>query len=92
MATKQMEYMEIEGYVQAIAIENNNGHDKKVITVSTADDQVLFVEFQGKARKLVREIIPQDKVRIRFKFNGKVSKIGRKYNNIIGKSIKILST
>jgi len=79
--------MEIEGRVEAIGNENNNGHEKKVITLATGKDNVLFVEFQGRNRGLVKDVSTGDRVRIKIRFNGKVSNLGRRYNNIIGKSL-----
>lgn len=80
--------MEIEGIVEAINKENNNGHDKKVLTIAAGKNNTLFVEFQGKLMEKVRDVNPNDRVKVKIRFNGKVSQIGRRYNNIIGKSIK----
>ena len=80
--------MEITGVVEAINNENNNGHDKKELTIAAGKNNTLFVEFQGKTMEKVWDISPNDKVKVNIRFNGKVSKIGRRDNNIVGKSIK----
>lgn len=83
--------LEINGSIAEIATENNNGRDKKVIEVHAGRNNVVFVEFQGKMMNKVNEFSNGDKVNIKFRFNGKVSKLGRRYNNIIGKSITLLN-
>lgn len=82
--------MEIEGTVAAITKENNNGHTKKVLTLITHKTHVLFVEFQGKHMQKLEGVAQGDKVAITVYFNGKVSHLGRRYNNIIGRSIQKL--
>lgn len=81
---------EIKGTVEAIEKENNNGHDKKILTVKVGRNNVVFVEFQGNKINILNNISAGQKVVIKFRFNGKISKMGRRYNNIIGKSIKTI--
>ena len=82
--------LEIEGTIDDITTENNNGSEKKVITLKAGRSNTLFVEFQGNKVNLLDGFIKGDRVIIKPRYNGKVSKIGRKYNNIIGKTIKKL--
>lgn len=79
--------MEISGIIDCIAVENNNGNNKKVLTLSMGRE-VLFVEFQGKNITLLDDYQSGDDVIINARFNGKVSGLGRKYNNIIGRRIR----
>lgn len=82
--------MEISGIIDCIAVENNNGNDKKVVTLNMGKE-VLFVEFQGKNITLIEDYHQGDDVTVYVKFNGKVSGLGRKYNNIIGRRIRLNS-
>lgn len=79
--------MEAIGVVKYIDHQQNNGHEKKVIDFHLDTNECIFVEFQSKGVRLLNHIEEEDRVKIRFIFNGKKSKIGAKYNNIIGKAI-----
>ncbi|GLB47824.1 hypothetical protein [Neptunitalea lumnitzerae] len=80
--------MELTGKIDCIAVENNNGNDKKMLTLVNGRE-VLFVEFQGKNIHLLDTFEKGDEVSIQARFNGKISGLGRKYNNIIGKRIDL---
>jgi hypothetical protein len=81
---------DLRGTIKAIDFENNNGNDKKVVHLEISSHQILFIEFQGQSTELVKPIHLGKKVEIKILYRGKVSKIGRKYNNIIGKSINTI--
>lgn len=80
--------LELQGTIEEIVQENNNGHDKLVVTLQAGRNNKVFIEFQGKYRKLLDGYSEGQRVEIRVRFNGKVSKLGRRYNNIIAKSIQ----
>lgn len=80
--------IEITGTVQGIEKENDNGHIKNVVTLLTGKKNLLFIEFQGKSIYKTKSIKTGKEVSVKVVFNGKRSMLGRKYNNIIGKSIK----
>lgn len=82
--------IEISGTIEKIITESNNGRDKKVVTLQAGRNNILFVEFQGKMMDKLKPFEDGDRVEIRLRFNGKTSKLGRNYNNLIGKSIKII--
>lgn len=79
--------IEIEGLIVELATENNNGVDKKVVTLNAGRNNTLFVEFQGKMAQRLKGFNTGDRARIKIRFNGKVSKLGRRYNNLIAKEI-----
>lgn len=78
----------IEGKIDKITTELNNGKEKKVITLKMGRHNTVFVEFQGRMMEWLDSYHEGDRVQMRIRFNGKVSSLGRKYNNIIAKSIK----
>lgn len=80
--------IEIEGTIVEIANENNNGRDKKVMTLNAGRNNILFIEFQGRMTEEADKFKADQHVKIRIRFNGKVSKLGRRYNNLIAKSIQ----
>lgn len=80
--------IEVTGTIETIELENNNGQNKKIITLQAGRNNKLFIEFQGKMIYELDTYSVGNKVSIRVRFNGKISKLKRKYNNIIGKSIK----
>lgn len=79
---------QIYGIIQSIDTEDNNGKIKKVVTLKAGNSNLLFIEFQGKTQQYLSKYKTNDKVLIDFRYNGKQSKLGRKYNNIIAKNIK----
>ena len=81
---------EVRGTIQSVEAENNNGREKKVVTLAMGRSDKIFIEFQGRAGELVSSSMIDKNVSVRIVFNGKVSKLGRRYNNILGKSIKTL--
>lgn len=80
----------IEGTIETIETEHNHGKKKKVITLQMGRHNTVFVEFQGKMMDWLDSYSEGDRVSMRIRFNGKVSSLGRKYNNIIAKSIKTI--
>lgn len=80
--------IELELTIDQITVENNNGNDKVVLSCKNQKNKLLFIEFQGKNVKKVEPFIEGQIVNISFSFNGKISSLGRRYNNIIGHSIK----
>ena len=78
---------ELTGTIQTITQENNNGKDKKIVTLNAGRNNILFIEFQGKMMNVLENFRENQQVKIRLRFNGKISKLGRRYNNLIGKSI-----
>lgn len=80
--------IELKGRIEKIETENNNGRDKKVVTLQLGRSNTVFVEFQGKMADAVNDFNEGQDVQVKIRFNGKVSNLNRKYNNIVGKSIK----
>lgn len=78
----------IEGKIEKIATEKTHLREKKVVTLKMGTCNTVFVEFQGKSISWLDSYNEGDRVQMRIRFNGKVSSLGRKYNNIIAKSIK----
>lgn len=83
--------MELTGIIKAIDLENNNGNDKKVVTLVVENNEICFVEFQNRNIKKLTSIEVGEIVSIIIKFNGKISRLGRKYNNLVAKSIRSLN-
>lgn len=79
---------EIKGIAQAIEEVNDNDRLKKVLTLALGKRGLMFIEFQGRSRCEVDGLKCGQKVSVKIVFNGKTSRLGRRYNNIIGKSIK----
>lgn len=80
----------IKGKIEKITTEHNYGKQKKVITLQMGRHNTVFVEFQGNMISWLDSYSEGDQVSVRVRFNGKVSNLGRKYNNIIAKSIKTI--
>jgi len=89
---------EYTGSIEKISLHNNNGNDKVVIHLNILGhvpramanyvSNTLFVEFQGSNIKKTKNFREGDEVCIGCYHNGKVSKLGRLYNNIVGYRIK----
>lgn len=80
--------IKITGIIEKIESQNNNGSDKKVVTLKLESSDTVFIEFQGNKSSLLDDFIEGHKAQIKIKFNGKVSTLDRKYNNIIGTRIE----
>jgi hypothetical protein len=80
--------IELKLNIDEITTENNNGNEKKILSGTYGESEKVFIEFQGKHQKKLKTFKQGDSVWVMFRFNGKVSKIGRRYNNLIGISIK----
>lgn len=78
----------VQGTIEKIKTENNNGREKKVVTLQMGRHNTLFIEFQGKQTEAIKNFREGQKAEITIRFNGKTSQLGRNYNNIIAKSIK----
>lgn len=78
----------VQGTIEKITTENNNGREKKVVTLQMGRHNRLFVEFQGKLTEAIDGFQEGQRAEIKIRFNGKTSQLGRNYNNIIAKSIK----
>lgn len=80
--------IKLTGIIKMIDIENNNGNDKVVLTLSPQTskglEQIMFIEFQGKYSRRTLDVKVSDLVQVSVLFNGKISALGRRYNNIIG--------
>ncbi len=76
------------GKIKNIVDEKDaNGYDKKTLCL-TGNSGTVFIDFRGVERLLLEDFKQNDLVAVSFKFNGKTSKIGKTYNNLIGTSIK----
>ncbi len=82
--------LEVNGTIEEIVQENNNGHNKKVVTLQAGKNNTLFIEFQGRYMKYLDGFFEGQRVSVKIRFNGKISKLNRRYNNIVAKSIKHL--
>lgn len=80
--------IQLIGIIEKIETQNNNGSDKKVVTLKLESSDKAFVEFQGNRSSLLDDFSESHKVQINIKFKGKVSNLGRRYNNIIGTHIE----
>ena len=83
--------MTIEGKIEKITTEQYNGKEKKIITLQMGPHNTVFVEFQGRMIEWLESYSEGDQVAMRIRFNGKTSALGRKYNNIIAKTIKTIN-
>lgn len=83
------------GMVQKIEVENNNGNEKVVITLSPKNKRgfggMLFIEFQGSNIDKTNGVKVFDNIIVDVVFKGKISYNGNRFNNIIGKSIKSIN-
>ena len=85
--------MTIKGIIESIEIDNANGHEKKVVTLSLGVWKNVFIEFRGQRMNLLNNLKQDDAVAVNASFNGKISKsTGIRYNNIIGLEIKKISS
>ncbi len=69
--------------------EVTESYTKKTLCL-TGNEGVVFIDFRGADRLLLKDFEQGDLVAVNFKLDGKKSKIGNTYNNIIGTSIKKL--
>lgn len=75
------------GVIEKILTECKNGSLKKTIELRIAQKQLAFFEFQGRYAQKLHDIKQGDSVKLYFEFNGKTSKRGVSFNNLIGKNI-----
>ncbi len=61
--------------------------NKKTLCI-TGNSGTVFIDFRGIEQLLLEDFKQNDLVAVSFKFDGKTSKIGKNYNNLIGTSIK----
>lgn len=83
--------MIITGRIEDIETENvSTALEKKVVTVTTNDNQKSFIEFRGPIMmKLLSDCKIDDQVLISVKFEGKRAiKTGVRFNNIVAQSIQ----
>lgn len=83
--------IKLTGTIEKIETQNNNGSDKKVVTLKLASNDTVFIEFQGSKSSLLDDFIEGHRAQISIKFKGKVSNLERMYNNIIGTHIEKIS-
>ncbi len=69
--------------------ELEENYTKKMLCL-TGNEGVVFIDFRGADRLLLKDFEQGDLVAVNFKLDGKKSKIGNIYNNLIGTSIKKL--
>ena len=81
---------EVKGTILAVENEDHNGFEKKIITLGLGQRDMVFIEFRGHSSELVSNALIGKRVSVKIRFIGKESRLGRKYNNIIAKSIKTL--
>ncbi len=67
--------------------EITGGFAKKTLWITNKKGGA-FIDFRGNNRLLLNGFDVGDWVTISFEFDGKISKIGKYYNNLIGTSIK----
>jgi len=87
---EEFQPLTFSGKILKIETVNNNGNDKKVVTIAGGSSNVGFFDFFGKYQELLNGLKKGDEVLIKFRLNGKVSKLGVKHNNNVGKSIKLI--
>lgn len=81
------EYLKIKGVITEIGelvhIQREGIHDlyKKVLTLETIDEQVLYPEVRNAKLKLLENVYENSTVEIEFSFEGS-EKNGKRYNNI----------
>ncbi len=76
------------GEIKSITDEKvTGGFDKKILWL-TDKKGGAFIDFRGNNRLLLKGFDVGDWVTVSFEFDGKISKIGNYYNNLIGTSIK----
>lgn len=84
--------IKITGIIENIEVVNNNGNDKKMLTLKLGSSDTVFIEFQGNKSSLLDGFSEGHKVQIKIKFTGKVSSLDRRYNNIIGTRIEQITS
>lgn len=82
----------VTGIIENIETQNNNGSDKKVVTLKLGSSDTVFIEFQGNKSSILDDFSEGHKVQIKIKFIGKVSRLDRRYNNIIGTHIEKITS
>lgn len=80
--------MILSGKIEKIEDASLHPHDKKVVTVVNIKNKI-FVEFRGPSMlKMLEPYSENDNVIIDFNVEGKISKLGVKYNNIVARTIQ----
>lgn len=69
-------------------IECFQAPEKVVLTIRPSQHQVLYIEFRGSRTKKAIAYSKGEHVEIPITYEGRRSKTGTSYNNIVGKSIK----
>lgn len=75
------------GVIDRILTECKNGSLKRTVELRIDKKQLAFFEFQGRYAEKLRDLKQGDSVKLYFEFNGKTSKRGVSFNNLIGKNI-----
>lgn len=65
--------------------------EKIVVSLRPDPYQLLFVEFRASRTKIIAPFKESQQVIISVVYEGKVSKLGKQYNNIVGRSARLVS-
>lgn len=81
----------IKGTIESIEYRNNNGHEKKVITIVPDHRQRAFVEARGWNMDKISAAKEGDEIKVEVMLEGKIAKgSGVRYNNLVVVDFEIL--
>lgn len=75
------------GKIEEIKSINHNNSCKRIVQLRIKEKAYAFFEFQGRSVDKLKGFKKGDDVKLYFEFNGKTSRLGAYYNNLIGKTI-----
>ncbi|WP_448607620.1 hypothetical protein [Paenimyroides ceti] len=85
-----MEY--VTGYIDKFSYCTTNGKNKVELHIRLPETKALvFIQFQGRKIDKLQNFTINQLVSVAYEFNGKVSSMGKNYNNLIGHDLKLLS-
>jgi len=82
--------MTITGTIESIEYRNNNGHEKKVVTILPDHHQRAFVEFRGCRIEELDSFKEYDNIEVDVAIKGTISKnTGIQYNNLVAYAVRV---
>ena len=80
----------IIGQIGKINSKSYGKRKSNLIQIITHDRKSAFVEFRNELKDLSDKFTEKDHIKAEYTYDGKVSKSGQHYNNLIGISIEKL--
>lgn len=77
------------GKIEEINTVHHNDTVKRIVKLRIEEKQYAFFEFQGRNVEKLKGFMKGNQVKLYFEFNGKTSRLGAYYNNLIGKHIQL---